>query len=348
MISAGTDPGLTEAAHLFKRSGWCYLPTAEGGTGYDHAVTMARSRSILGPFETHPQKHLMTASFAPDAPVQRVGHGQYVETPDGQAHHTFLCGRALPGRFCPMGRETGLAQCVWRDDWLYLAEGGMVPPPDLPIAAWRLADAPNHRAFTTRLPPEFQWLRTPYPDRLFSLTGSALRLTGRESLGSWFKQPLVARRQQHFTYHAQTTVLADPPNWHRAAGLTTYYSRTKFHAALVTRDGDARVLQLVSCLGDWPGENLTFHGNTPLPDGPITLHVQVDGAQLQFLWSNGGPLSAVGPILDASVMSDKGGQGEHGSFTGAFVGMIAYDLTGQGWHADFTRFDYLPGAFVSA
>ena len=46
--------GLVEGPHLFKRDGWYYLTTAEGGTGYDHAVTMARSRNIDGPYELHP------------------------------------------------------------------------------------------------------------------------------------------------------------------------------------------------------------------------------------------------------------------------------------------------------
>ena len=45
------------------------------------------------------------------------------------------------------------------------------------------------------LPIDFQWLRTPCPERLFTLTGRALRLHGRESIGSWFEQSLVARRQ---------------------------------------------------------------------------------------------------------------------------------------------------------
>ena len=78
---AGTTLGLTEAPHVFKLGGWYYLNVAEGGTGYDHAVTMARSRDIRGPYETHPQQHLMTTRFAPDSALQRVGHGQYVETP---------------------------------------------------------------------------------------------------------------------------------------------------------------------------------------------------------------------------------------------------------------------------
>jgi xylan 1,4-beta-xylosidase len=50
----------------------------------------------------------------------------------------------------------------------------------------------------------------------------------------------------------------------------------------------------------------------------------------------------VGPELDATLISDEGGRGEHASFTGAFVGMVAHDLTGQGWTADFHAFDYIP------
>ena len=46
-----------------------------------------------------------------------------------------------------------------------------------------------------------------------------------------------------------------------------------------------------------------------------------------------------GGVLAASQILDEGGRGEHGSFTGGFVGMVAHDLTGQGWRADFASFD---------
>jgi xylan 1,4-beta-xylosidase len=345
-IYTGTDRGLTEAPHLFKRNGWYYLTTAEGGTGYEHAVTMARSRSVLGPYETHPQKHLMSAKGVLGAALQRTGHGQYLETLEGEAYHTYLCGRPLlgpRGLFCALGRETGLAKCVWRDDWPYLEGGGLVPPLTLQ-GADRVPDAVVSRVFDGALPPEFQWLRTPEPDRLFTMTGAALRLTGRESLGSWYEQALVARRQEHHAYTAATVLLADPPNWQRAAGLTTYYNRHKFHAALLTHEPAlGRVLRIVSCQGDWPGEALTFGAMVSVPDGPIRLEVRVDGAAQQFLWSRPGAASQpLGGPLDASVISDEGGRGEHANFTGAFVGMLAHDLTGQGWTADFLSFDYAP------
>ena len=346
-IYLGTDLGLTEAPHLFRRDGWYYLTTAEGGTGYDHAVTMARSRDLHGPYETHPQKHLMTARFAPDSPLQRVGHGQYVEGTDGRVWHSFLCGRPLPGThgpFCALGREAGIAECEWREDgWLYLKGGGMLPPLTAP-GAERVPDAAvSHDFRGAALPGEFQWLRTPYLERIFTLNGQGLRLIGRESLGSWFEQSLVARRQQHHAYHAACVVKAAPPNWQRAAGLTTYYSRHKFHAALITHEaGVGRCVRIVSCPGD-VSEALVLYAPVAVPEGPITLSVKVDRATLQFFWAaEGQAAQALGPVLDASVISDEGGVGEHGSFTGAFVGMVAHDLTGQGWSADFTRFDYTP------
>ncbi len=115
-IFPGSPHGLVEGPHLWKRQGWYYLTVAEGGTGYDHAVTMARSRALDGPYELHPDTFLMTTKDAPDSPLQRVGHGQIVETLDGAVYHSFLCGRPLPGtRRCPLGRETGLAACVWHN-----------------------------------------------------------------------------------------------------------------------------------------------------------------------------------------------------------------------------------------
>jgi xylan 1,4-beta-xylosidase len=68
--------------------------------------------------------------------------------------------------------------------------------------------------------------------------------------------------------------------------------------------------------------------------------MQVDRAALQFHWRVDGDWQPVGPILDASLISDEAGRGEHGSFTGAFVGIAAFDISGSGRPADFGRFSY--------
>lgn len=353
-IYPGTDRGLTEAPHLFHRDGWYYLTVAEGGTGYDHAVTMARSRVVTGPYETHPAKHLITAKGS-NGPIQRTGHGQYVETHWGRHYHSFLMGRPIAGptgagRFCPCGRETGLEEVVWRDGWLWLAEGGTVPRETVPapVDVEPLPRGAVEHVFAGGpLPMEFQWLRTPHPERLFRMTPEGLVLTGRESVGSWFEQSLVARRQEDLAYAAETTLTGfAPETYQQAAGLATYYNRHKFHAALVTDEpGIGRALTIMSCPGDWPDGRLSWPAApVALAEGPVDLKVTVDHARQQFWFRQSGDWRRLGPELDASVISDEGGRGEHGSFTGAFVGMIAFDLTGREKTATFTRFAYRPGA----
>lgn len=349
-IFAGSDRGLVEAPNLFRRGGWVYLMTAEGGTGYDHAVTLARSRSLAGPYELHPDVHLLTSWGAPETTLQRAGHGQIVETPEGGTYLAHLCSRPLPGlRRSPMGRETALQKLVWSaDGWPRLAHGGRWPARDVPAPAdAEPAPAPpsEHRFTGTRLPPEFQWLRTPDPARLFTLTGAALRLHGRESLGSWFEQSLVARRREHFAFRAETELAFDPDTYQQAAGLAAYYDRHRLHLLAVTHDARlGRVLTILSCLADWPEARLSFPlpEPVPLPDGPVALAVEVDHAALRFQWRAPGGWTPVGPTLDASLLSDEAGRGEGASFAGGMVGMAAFDVSGRGRPADFTRFAYLP------
>ncbi len=353
-IFPGSPLGLVEAPHLFKRNGWYYLTTAEGGTGYDHAVTMARSRSIEGRYELHPNTHLLTSKDNPEAVLQRSGHGQYVETPDGDVYHTHLCSRPLaPNRRSPLGRETGLQKCVWKDDdWLYLAQGGVVPDVDVlaPTDAWPIAKPAriDYNFDGEELPIDFQWLRTPEPDRIFTLKANPghLRLIGRESIGSWFEQALVARRQEHHRFRAETTVETfDPDTYQQACGLTHYYNRHKFHALVVTlHEKLGRVVTIFSCPGDFPHGRMQFPAGSgvTIPGGPVELAMEIRDNDLQFFWRPGGTneWQPIGPALDASVISDEGGRGEHGSFTGAFAGMFAFDTSGRAKPADFSRFAY--------
>ena len=352
-IFAGSPLGLVEGPHLFKRNGWYYLTTAEGGTGYDHAVTMARARQLDGPYELHPNVHLLTSKDAPEAALQRAGHGQIVETPDGQVYCAHLCSRPLKGlRRSPLGRETAIQKCAWGDDgWLYLAHGGPVPATDVPAPfAAEMESKPARLSYAFSadgLPLDFQWLRTPHPERIFSLSARPgwLRLFARESIGSWFEQALVARRQEHFVYRAETEVEFEPWTFQQTAGLTAYYNRHKFHCLAVTWDETlGRCLTILSCEGDFPEGRLSFPLSAPIPvdeTGPVRLAVSVDHAELKFAYATGAGWRDVGPILDASVLSDEAGGGEHRSFTGAFVGMFAFDTSGGAISADFSRFEYV-------
>ena len=85
-IYAGSGISIPEGPHLYKKGGYYYLLTAEGGTEYGHAVTMARSRNIEGPYELHPGNPILTSRDNLRADLQKAGHADLVETPDGQFH----------------------------------------------------------------------------------------------------------------------------------------------------------------------------------------------------------------------------------------------------------------------
>src|SRR6185436_10445381 len=234
-IFAGTAIGFTEAPHLYKRNGYYYLITAEGGTGWGHAITMARSRSLAGPYELHPDKYIVTARDRPHAPLQRAGHGDLVDTQAGETYAVYLCGRPLPNRGrCTLGRETAIQKMAWgSDDWLRTRDGSGVPEletpaPVLPAAPpeTKGSSAPVREGFDGKqLPIDFQWLRSPFPEELFSLGARPgfLRLYGRETIGSIFRQSLVARRQQAHCYSATTAMEFEPAHYQQAAGLVCYY-----------------------------------------------------------------------------------------------------------------------------
>jgi xylan 1,4-beta-xylosidase len=359
-IFKGTDLKLVEGPHLYKRAGkdgrpWYYLLTAEGGTGYEHAITFARSRDIAGPYELHPLKYIVTSKDAPLNPLQRAGHGDWVETPDGRTYIVHLTGRpTTQKRRCVLGRETAIQEAEWRDDdWLWLRSGTNVPALHVEVpgafdeakywAEQRYAFAPDKP-----LHKDFQWLRTPEPERIFSLGAAPgkLRLYGRESIGSWFEQALVARRQTHFSYDAEVTLDFSPVDERQFAGLTCYYSRYNFHYLTVTAHSDGqRELLIMSSEASHPDGTLRFQVPVQIPnEGSVRLAVSIRGPALQFHYALGdGALQPVGEVLDASLLSDEcGGHAEHGSFTGAFVGMAASDLNGTARPADFWNFVYRP------
>jgi len=356
VIFEGTPLGLTEAPHLYKRGGYYHLITAEGGTGWGHAVTMARARALTGPYELHPDVYVLSARHRPDAPLQRAGHADLVETPGGETYMVYLCGRPLRNRGrCTLGRETAIVRMQWGDDgWLRTADGtGLpqleVPAPDVPAQAFRDPAARSDFDGAT-LPIEFQWLRSPHPEELFSLSARPghLRLYGRETIGSVFRQALVARRQQAHSFRASTVVDFEPEHFQQMAGLVCYYGGAKFHYLHVSHDETlGKYLAVMSALPDSPQAD-AFTPKVAIPAGPVELRVEVDEERMYFGYrAGGGAWQWLAQQFDASILSDEATAPGLPNFTGAFVGMACQDMAGTARHADFDWFEYREREFAA-
>ncbi|WP_045297056.1 MULTISPECIES: glycoside hydrolase family 43 protein [Streptomyces] len=125
----GTGLAHSEGPHLYRRDGWWYLVIAEGGTDRGHVVSVARSRSPRGPFETAAHNPVLTHRSTAHA-VQNVGHADLVERPDGTWAAVYLGTRprGRSPRFHVNGRETFLAAVSWVDDWPHFASASVRVP----------------------------------------------------------------------------------------------------------------------------------------------------------------------------------------------------------------------------
>ncbi len=356
LIFKGTRLGFTEAPHLYQRNGYFYLLTAEGGTGFGHAVTMARSRELTGPYELHPDVTILSSRTRPDLALQRAGHASLVETPQGETYMVYLCGRPLPNRGrCTLGRETAIQRMVWAEDgWLYTADRSGLPQSRVFLPARGASPfppPPARRDFDeAELPSEFQWLRSPFPGRLFSLSARPghLRLYGRETPGSVFEQALVARRQQAHCFSARTRMDFSPRHFQQLAGLICYYGASKFHYLYVSHDEAlGKHVRVMTCRSDQLQADALSEAVAVPAGEPIELRVEIDYERLYFGFRVGNePWRWFPEPFDASILADEAGAPGTPNFTGAFVGMACHDMSGSAEPADFDYFEYRERDFV--
>jgi len=341
---------LTEGPNLYKINGWYYLMLAEGGTGWNHGISMARAKSITGPYELDPQPSVITSRDNYGLPLQKAGHGELVQTPAGEWYIAHLCSRPItPERRCILGRETAIQKVEWSEDgWLRLAGGGThvhveVPAPGgLPEAPWP-ADPTRDHFDSENLGLHWSSLRVPADETWLNLTERPgwLRLRGRESQHSVFEQSLIARRLQSFRCIIETRMEFKPAHYTQMAGLICYYDTRTHYYLRVTHHETLGVVLGITLTDDGIYDELS---DSQIPVNgwkQFYLRAVIDAPSLQFSASpDGTAWQNIGPVLDASKLSDDYGQYLH--FTGAMAGICAQDLNNRTALADFDYFEMNP------
>jgi len=344
-IFKGTTRGCTEGPHIYEYNDFYYLMVAEGGTGYTHCVSMARSKELLGEYEIDPKNPMLTSADDFNNPIQKAGHASLVQTQNGEWYLTHLCGRPIKERRCILGRETSIQKVYWDEDgWLQLKHGGhnpaiLIEEPNL--SEYRFDEEPVRDNFDKeKLNIHFQALRIPLSEEWVTLKDRKgyLRLYGAESLSSHFRQSLVARRQQAFHYIAQTCVEFEPVSFQQMAGILALYDTENYYYLRITNTEGKKTLGIINSI------NGLFE--LPIEEIDITdvarvhLRIEVNQEKLSFYYSfqEDEDFTFIGDIYDASVLSDECCR--EGCFTGAFVGICCQDMSGRRNYADFDYFEY--------
>lgn len=344
LIFKGTELGWTEGSHLYKIGDYYYILVAEGGTFYNHAESVARSKEILGPYEEMPGNPLITSKDRPWLTIQKAGHGDLVELADKSWMFVHLGSRPIR-RHCMLGRETCMQNIRFDEEgWPRIADGGNEPresfispysaiPKGLTDVLYSFDESILHQ--------DFQSLRIPLGPDVLSLSDRKgfLRLYGKESMSSLFTQALVGRRQQAFRCTVTTQVEFTPTWYKHMAGLAYYYGTRQYYYLAITHDEAlGRVVSLLSCDND--SYDLPI-ATVPISSvGAVTLRIEVRDDIVRFLCSaDSESFGQVGDDQDALRISDD--RMDNTAFTGAFFTLSCQDLTGFGLYADFRYMHYL-------
>lgn len=359
-----TRRGCLEGPKLYKRNKYYYLLCAEGGTGYGHSVTIARSLSPWGPYEIGPNNPILSAAhdfdeydnaeflklhrYNPQTELQKTGHGSLVRASDGSWYLAFHCARPLlPELRCTLGRESALERVCWTDDgWLTLQQGGRyahteVKAPTerkLPLAG--SLPACGKRDFLEGLGVHFVAPRRDH--KIFSSTVERLgylRMKGQQSLCSLDTVAFVARRLQSLFVDVSTLVEFWPTDWRQSAGLVIYYNNMNYRFLRITWDEEmkSRVLMLTIITN---GQRKEVEYGTLGSQASIILGLRVQGHSLSFFVEDDKEgQTALEGVYDVSELSDEFSR--YGEFTGTFVGMACEDFRSHDIVADFKWFSYV-------
>lgn len=323
-----------EGPHLYHIGAWYYLMIAEGGTSWNHAETIFRSRSLDGPWEANPRNPLIThRNLGKMAQIDSTGHADLIQLPNGEWWAVMLASRAWRKRWHLLGRETFAVPVTWEDDWpVFSPETGRVemtyPAPALP-ACPQHSESMRDDFNTDTLAFPWNMLRTPHTS-WYSLTDRPgwLRLDLRSVwMGDGGNPSLIVRRVQHFCFFAEAK-MAFSPNKSEAAGLLLMMNETHFIALLRRSE---MIVVIRRC-----GDETQIVDTLPYTCGESILRMECRGTSvLCSITSPKGMQQTIFREIDGSCLTVESA----GGFTGTYVGLYAYGSENIGW-ADFDWFEY--------
>ena len=305
-----------EGPHLYKVDGVYYLIHAEGGTGPNHAVCVARSGEVFGPYETNFNNPIFThRHLGKRYPIQYVGHADLVQTIEGDFYMVMLATRPVRGK-TTMGRETFLARVEFEDGWPVVNPGLGILSDELvvnlpeyePVCDYGLTPMSFKQynfAKLQSLPFSFLTLRNPAGD-LYRLDENGLNLKCERG-----KTSMLCIRQDSHTFEASVVLNAKELFDGALAGLILFQN-TENHLRIEYAGFRATALLT-------QGGVETRIASEFVTDTTATLIISVSGTQAELLVGAGDLVHTLAEEVDVSRLSTE----DAGGFVGCTIGMYA-------------------------
>ena len=312
---SGIGARFTEAPHLYKIGDWYYLMAAEGGTFFNHMENIARSRNLLGPYESCPDNPILTNMCDPSWQVQCSGHADLFEDAQGNWWAVHLGIRLSRRTMTHLGRETFLTPVTWKDGWpmcghmrhTVLNETGPLSANQKPLPVFQ-ADLSR-----TDWEPEWIFLRKPDMSKFLRREGEILLYPSADTLKD--KLPTYAAvRPLDFECEVECSFDYDAHRQGSEAGLAIRLDMNFHIVCTVGTHKNGRFLHIILQAEDIRHEV----ANIPIPAGTVTLLLTADKLKYMFSYSiDESEPAAIGQVSTRFVATELSGR----CFTGTVMGL---------------------------
>lgn len=336
-----------EGPHIYKKDGYYYLLHAEGGTGPEHSISVARSKELFKWFEGCKRNPIFShRNLGKDYPIIYAGHGDLVDDEDGNWYIVMLATRTCQ-KHGSMGRETFLAKVTWEDGWPVINPGigKLTDEVELPFEEYRfekeICCQDHFEFYEDTLDDRFVGI-SKRNDRMYSLTErkGCLRLyTCPESIEQFGNPAYIGVRQKSYDYMVSAGVEFMPQSPNEAAGLVLYQNNQnhlRMEIVKSTEDSDKRVLRLTACVHE---KNQIITEYQIESQDLVEIQLRASKQQAQVWLVENGKYQLVQDKIDLLPYTTE----EAGGFVGCTIGMYATSngiISEKMNYADFVWFHY--------
>lgn len=341
-----------EGPHIYKKGDYYYIMHAEGGTGPEHAVTVCRSKNIWGPYENNFCNPILThRHLGKDYPIKYVGHGDLVETVNGEWYMVMLAVRPKE-TYTTMGRETFLAKVTWENNWPVVNPGVGILTDELVIDLDEYDPCNDPDSYTNRtnrktavpgssrvydfttmteIGDEFMALRKPVDNiaRVVEGEGLALKLK-TEKFGERTVPSYLSVRQQHHVFTSEVVVDRKSLTDGSEAGIV-YLQNDAFYLKAVTDNKNTVTVALC----EKGQENVLAIFDVAGDEARIAISIK-DLKATVAVKSPYGKVLAQKENIDIRALSTE----VAGGFVGCTIGVYAAATKDEGKEAVIKSFSY--------
>lgn len=336
-----------EGPHMYKKDGKYYLIIAEGGTSFNHAVMVAMSKNIEGPYISNPRNPILTSRhLSYDNWVNSTGHGDIVELDDGRYYMVILGIRNEINRGSNMGRETFIAPLSWEREPFEWKENKDLWPVVSPISG--KVEKENDVIFTNSTQINSYNFRDDFNSKTLGLKWNFRRLpleniysldkregflrifSNQNIIKERHRAALMGFKQNQTNFEYFTSMNFNPENNKSEAGISIFQKDDNYlNFTVVKKDGNFFIK-----VNAYNNNKLILKDEQLIPDykGKIKLKISSEEGEYKLFYSTRGFRYRLFDKLKNDILLSKG-------YTGAHIGLY---ITSNGEDSnDYVDFDYV-------